>query len=807
MADAAVPAPPRVPAADAGTDPDTLNLPIGVGRRVVVVANLGLTPVPSPASSWAANGLARALDTWEGPGLVVVAGNTFDLRAATDPAAMALAALDAQPRLAGALKAFATDEERRVVLLPGTNDAALRHDPATRQAVTGIGLQVAGAVDLELKTAAGTRRVRVDASVPAVPAPHPDAAAGNGSGRGARRGEPGAGAGAGAFSVSPDPTAAWQAGLDRLADPAGMQRFLTSRLLYRRFARLAWWLIVPFAVAVVLRFPFVVSAFGHLFFGHPAPKRAIARAHDAGWGARLLFASIVSVVELLILAAVLGWFGRKAWRTLGGGPLDGLFDDSLSSAGATANDAARDAARSLGARGYAGLVTGATLQAELTHLGPGFFACAGAAGEVVEEHAGRLGMPPVFSHRQQLAWVELETGAELHARLLLARSELSGATVLERMAARRQRVHDPHPVVVAAYPRGASWPPAPDLSAVRRRSRRVRRWAAAAIAGAGALDLLSAVTPPLRSRLHLVLEILPLGATQFAGALVALAGLGLLALARGVRRGQHRAWAIAVAVLAVTLVLHLVRGGDVGQSLVAAGRARVPHREPARVPRRVGPALAALGRAGARGRRRRHHRGDHRGRRGHLAREPPPHAHPLWRAGQAVVERLVGLDGVALPDRLDDFLAPEPPGHRRQPGGGGPGPRHPAGRRPPPQRRARGRGPGARHRASPRRRTRSTTSPFAATSSGSSTATALVAYAIYGGVCLVSPDPIGPAAEREQMWAAFRRFADSRGWVVAVMGAGEEWLPVYRAIGHARHLHRRRGRGGRASGSPWPAAT
>ncbi len=48
----------------------------------------------------------------------------------------------------------------------------------------------------------------------------------------------------------------------------------------------------------------------------------------------------------------------------------------------------------------------------------------------------------------------------------------------------------------------------------------------------------------------------------------------------------------------------------------------------------------------------------------------------------------------------------------------------------------------------------------------------LVAYAIYGGVCLVSPDPIGPSAERGQTWSAFRRFADTRGWAVAVMGAG-----------------------------------
>jgi lysyl-tRNA synthetase class 2 len=58
-----------------------------------------------------------------------------------------------------------------------------------------------------------------------------------------------------------------------------------------------------------------------------------------------------------------------------------------------------------------------------------------------------------------------------------------------------------------------------------------------------------------------------------------------------------------------------------------------------------------------------------------------------------------------------------------------------------------------------------------------------VAYAVYGGVCLVSPDPIGPPAERDQVWDAFRRFADAHGWALAVLGAGEEWLPVYRHAG------------------------
>ena len=59
----------------------------------------------------------------------------------------------------------------------------------------------------------------------------------------------------------------------------------------------------------------------------------------------------------------------------------------------------------------------------------------------------------------------------------------------------------------------------------------------------------------------------------------------------------------------------------------------------------------------------------------------------------------------------------------------------------------------------------------------------LVAYAVYGGVCLISPDPIGPRNEREQVWGAFRAFADAHGWTTAVMGAGEDWLPTYRDSG------------------------
>ncbi len=59
----------------------------------------------------------------------------------------------------------------------------------------------------------------------------------------------------------------------------------------------------------------------------------------------------------------------------------------------------------------------------------------------------------------------------------------------------------------------------------------------------------------------------------------------------------------------------------------------------------------------------------------------------------------------------------------------------------------------------------------------------LVAYAVYGGVALISPDPIGPEAERTEVFSAFRAYAEARGWTIGVMGAGAEWLPIYHAAG------------------------
>jgi lysylphosphatidylglycerol synthetase-like protein (DUF2156 family) len=775
---------------DSGLEVGPQIISVGLGRRVVVAANLGLTSEATEASTRASVGFAGTLDAWQGPGTVIFAGNLFDLTKCADASAGVDAALEAHQVLAGSLERFAQPEDRRLLLIPGATEGPLTKDTAALERLSRAGLETAERIDLRMHSGNGVRVVRVEASVPPVTASDEN---------------PPALALPPNSSISVDPEASWQSGINRLSDPGVLSRFLTSRLLYRRFARFAWWLVVPFAVAVALHLAFVSRILYHLFSSHPGPRRAIHHAVSASWGSRLAVAGVISAIELLLLALILGWLARRAWRTLGGGHLGGFFDQlaanargipatlgipgseaagphTLSISEATVNDAGREFARALVAQGYAGLVTGSSLEAELTHLAPGFFACTGTVGEVVEEHAARFGLLPVFLHHEQLAWVELETGAELHARLLLGRTDQPPATFLERVAARSVHQRDPHPVVVAACPQGESWPPAPDLRAVRNRSRRVRRWAGAAIFLAGAIDLLSALTPPVRSHLHVVVQVVPLGASQAAGALVALAGVALLALARGVRRGQRRAWVISSGLVAATLVLHLARGVDVAGSLISVfvltfllvnrreftASTDLPSMRSA-LKWLAGGVVALVVISTFAVQLTLHLRHDR------------PYL-PLWKVGQAVTGRLVGVQSVKLPERMNEFLSPSllaigfaiavvalllatrPLVDRR---------------------RSTGHATWAAARDIVRRHGDGTLDYFALRSDKRwfFYRDSLVAYAIYGGVCLVSPDPIGPMSEREHVWGAFRRFADSRGWIVALMGAGEQWLPIYRATG------------------------
>src|SRR5262249_34154302 len=60
---------------------------------------------------------------------------------------------------------------------------------------------------------------------------------------------------------------------------------------------------------------------------------------------------------------------------------------------------------------------------------------------------------------------------------------------------------------------------------------------------------------------------------------------------------------------------------------------------------------------------------------------------------------------------------------------------------------------------------------------------AFLAYKVVGGVAIVSGDPIGPPEQFEPPVTRFLAFAHDRGWRIAVLGASEHALGLYRAQG------------------------
>ena len=60
---------------------------------------------------------------------------------------------------------------------------------------------------------------------------------------------------------------------------------------------------------------------------------------------------------------------------------------------------------------------------------------------------------------------------------------------------------------------------------------------------------------------------------------------------------------------------------------------------------------------------------------------------------------------------------------------------------------------------------------------------AFLAYRVVGGVAIVSGDPIGPEGELPRLLARFVEFAHDRDWRIAILGASDRCLPLYRSLG------------------------
>lgn len=310
--------------------------------------------------------------------------------------------------------------------------------------------------------------------------------------------------------------------------------------------------------------------------------------------------------------------------------------------------------------------------------------------------------------------------------------------------------------------------PAPRVQGTER-----ARWIASRIVACVGLAALFSVLPtPLRGLMHG-----PFGGGGVVGPITSTTSivfwsLGLLLTARGLRHGHLLAWALTLAFAALTVSLHLARHNDpVEAILLGLGAvALVLHREAFRVQvskRATTRSLALFGVVlvlGAVARVTRHH----------LPVNPdvgaPDAPHriaayaPMGFGGGVLPATLLGTALVLLACILWVFLSPLTSPrltdleHSRE--------------------REQARRIVASHG-------RGTLDYFALRDDKRwfFYAHSLVSYAVRFGVCLVSPDPVGPVEERREVWTAFMEHARTNGWSVSILGASAEWTELYRSFG------------------------
>jgi lysylphosphatidylglycerol synthetase-like protein (DUF2156 family) len=727
-------------------------LPIPFGHHVYVVSDLSLSP-STDATSRPVTDLINLLGDIDDAAVVVVAGNFFHPAPTSDLAKFINATLEALPALRNQIAAFTQKARHRFIVLPGSDDHELANNSEARAHLDVLGVTFANDLVLQVATATGVRDLAIAAGDCPIDT----------------------------LRADPDD----RADADRLEDPNALARFVSSRILYRR---LGGWVWFPFIALVMFD---LLSSLNAIFFHFTHHHVHVHTPHTGSfWGNLMINLLILAGVEALVVCCagliVRRRFDRDARRTSSPELSEPLALTSVHDVDAL------EFARRNAERGGAGAVVGGAPRPALAFLDRGVCAAPGPSRTVIVERRGRLGLPPVFMSVDRLGVVEIEAASAVQVRLYAGQTPRIRERLLERLVAGTSVQPTPSDVTttVGSWPGGNPFPVTVERLQEQRRQRTVRRWASGLLFLDGLINVIVTVSPPLRSRLHTVQAVLPLGVAQSAAAFTAVAGIAMIMLARGVRRGQRRAWFVACVVLAITVVAHVARGGTIVASIIAASilalliierryfqattdRSSVR----AALPRLGLIALVAVIAAT-------------------VGIEVSSGRHHLPAFGivlMACLERFVGQTYIALPDGAEDFVDPamlavgislfvsvlylltRPVVDRRLSTAGRSSERRLA---------------ELRAREIVRRHGRGTLDYFALRDDKQFFffRDSLVAYAVYGGVALISPDPIGPDAERSEAFSAYRAYAEGRGWTIGVIGASEEWLPIYGTAG-MHHLY------------------
>ena len=732
---------------------ERLTLPIPYGHHVYVVSDLSLSPATS-LHSRPVREFIQLLGDIDDAAVVVVAGNLFHPDATSDLAKFIDATFLAKPEIAECLRGFCSTANHQLIVLPGSDDHELAVHEGAQRGLTSLGAKVAKDLMLQVATADGVRDLFVCA-----------------------------GRSHGDLTVA---DRAERSDADRLEDPTSLARFVASRVLYRRLGPWVWFPLL--ALVGFDLFNTVTKIVGHFTHHH---YKVHAPHATTFWGNLLVNVLLIVLFEALVVG-VAGLIVRRRFDHDTRSERTAALSEPLALTYAYDVDAL-EIARRVCERGGAGAVVGGAPRPALAFLDHGVCATPGPSRTVIVERRGHFGLPPVFSSVDRLGIVEIESTSTVQVRLIAGETPRRRGTVLERLVAGQplQPAPSRETNTVGSWPNASPFPLNLERLSAQRRQRSIRRVASGLLFLDGVVNVAVTASPPLRGRLHLVLTVLPLGVAQSAAALPAAAGIGMIMTARGIRRGQRRSWFFAVGALAFTVIAHLARGGGIASSLVAAVILvlLVTQRQhflattdrsslSAAIPRLglivlITLLAATLGIEAAAGRQ---------------------HLPAFGVVFIACAERLLGIYSINLPDRVDDFIDPtlvtigvcllvslfylltRPVVDRRLSLKATSTERRIA---------------ELRAREIVRRHGRGTLDYFALRDDKQFFffRDSLVAYAVYGGVALISPDPIGPSAERTEVFSAFRSYGESRGWTIGVMAASEEWTPIYHAAGmHSIYL-------------------
>lgn len=737
---------------------------IGIGEKLIIASDFfissdGATLPPEQVTN-SRRKFIETLNGWDGPGAVVIAGNLLDLLSGTET----YAGSDTWDcDLFRALQDLTQRTTVTIYVLPGFRDARLAYDrPLVENLMKRFPFRLALKLELNIAGIEGTERVLVTSGRefdPTTKAIDP-------------------------YSPIETPWAShllsefwprqrkaqkrnWLEGAEYLVDQRSLGRFAISRFTYRKAIRFLPWVLLPLILSFIIKVPLVLSL--------PLINRF--KYHAIGLGARLAAVGFTTVIDLALLVVVLFVMLRRSYSHFIARQASLAQEEDV-------NLNARLSAATCLEQGIRGVIVGHFLSPELARMGSGFFACTGSVSPVCEELPAKMGLPSIFRIREQTTWIELEVGASLHARLFSWSYPQRAGSLIERLLIAKRKSREAGHGQLASFPEGKDY--RFDRSAVTEH-KTPRRISSVAIFLAGAVNLASALTPPIRSRLHLIEKFVPITVPRTADALVAMASIGLLFLAGGVRRGQKQAWILTLGIAIGTATLDLIKGGDFEEALLLIILAiyliatRSSFKAPMDRPSFFRGVRALLGGTAAivlfstltiy----------------GYLSLIKGDKSFTILNAVTAVSERMVGLSRHHLPGPINQFASP---------------PLELSGLSiaaialflifRPAVDRSRGlairfgtRSDRDRARSIVEHHSRGTLDYFALRDDKRYFFAhgCVVAYANYGSIALVSPDPLGPGTTQNEAWKDFLSLANSKGWIVAVLGADEEWLGAYQATG------------------------